>query len=100
MNFDDIVKFLDETDLEIEVKFCGYNYGLYSPNNNKILINVYIMVVETFVHEMLHDLNPMEKGQGEEAYEMAIENAAMEFVTNLKPDEIIELSRLILGGEI
>jgi len=88
MNAKEVIDFIKNGKQDIRLEYCGKIYG--KTNCVDIIwINIHQMIVETFVHEMLHCIYPM-------LPEDVIELEMMNITRGLTHEEIIEIASYVI----
>ena len=86
----DVYEFLD--DYEIEFGWVNKNaYGIIDPQQGVVVINIILMIAETFLHEFYHYKFP-------EASEAEVEGMARERVKNMTVPEIYDLATVVVAA--
>jgi len=94
--YDRILDFIKEDDFEIILCWIDKNtYGeIHYEPEQKILINIYLLVFDTFIHEYMHEKYPELKGlKGEEK----INDKTRKFVSRMKVSEIKKLAKYLMA---
>lgn len=80
-------------EVEFEIGWTSKkSVGVYDPKEDTVIINIYLLVVETVIHEYMHYQYP-------KLEEDKIEKMAQAKVSSLTVNQIMEIYSLVTGGD-